>query len=88
MSEFPGRSQPPSLAIQSRLGVCEVTVMRGYALVVYSFLLKLRDFIQAKVETKVKQKEEESKRAIPGVCFIRFTEQVRPAARYRRGVCL
>jgi hypothetical protein len=33
----------------------------------YNFFFSMRDFIQANVETNVKQNEELSKRAIPGV---------------------
>jgi hypothetical protein len=39
-------------------------VFKGFVFTYLSF--NMRDFIQAKVEANVKQKEEQSKRAIPG----------------------
>jgi hypothetical protein len=42
----------------------------------------MRDFIQANVETNVKQNEELSKRAIPGVT--KYLAALRHAQRFRR----
>jgi hypothetical protein len=64
------RAAPPSLTDMITTGATTTTLqIHPRASFVFSSK-EMRDFIQANVETTVKQNEEQSKRAIPGVTKI------------------